>query len=435
MSTTSIPGDTAHDPAELGSTDEKAAVTAPPTQPPAPAPVEGGFAGWLTVFGAFWGLFATFGQLNTFGSFQAYYVQNQLAGYTPSEVSWIGSLQLWVFFFSGAFIGRLFDAYGPRRLILAGTLVYTFSLMMTSLCTRYYQFILAQGILLGIGSGLVFYPAVSSTQTHFVRLRATASTAAVSGSSVGGVVFPLVLQQLFPRVGFGWAVRVTGFIGLACNVIAVVCCTSRLPPRKPGPLFQVDLVKDAKFLTFAAGTSIASFGLFVPYFYISQHAELGLHISSDHAFDLLSIMNAGSVFGRLIPGIVADHVGRYNTIIPFTIVSGILCLASWLTARSFGALIAFAVLYGFASGGLIGLTPPCIAQISQVQQIGRRVGLLYAILSFPFLVSGPIAGAILSRQHGVYDGLIIWSGVMLIVGGIIIVGVKVQINSRLAAKA
>lgn len=71
----------------------------PPKQSTQP-PKEGGFAGWLTVFGAFWGLFATFGQLNTFGSFQAYYVQNQLAAYSPSEISWIGSLQLWVFFFS-----------------------------------------------------------------------------------------------------------------------------------------------------------------------------------------------------------------------------------------------------------------------------------------------------------------------------------------------
>jgi hypothetical protein len=63
-------------------------------------PTEGGLAGWTTVFGAFWGLFATFGQLNASGSYQAYYVQHQLSKYTPADVSWIGSIQLWVFFFS-----------------------------------------------------------------------------------------------------------------------------------------------------------------------------------------------------------------------------------------------------------------------------------------------------------------------------------------------
>jgi MFS family permease len=55
----------------------------------------------------------------------------------------------------GLFVGRLFDAYGPKRLILLGTVLSTLSLMMTSLCVQYYQFILAQGILFGIGTGFV----------------------------------------------------------------------------------------------------------------------------------------------------------------------------------------------------------------------------------------------------------------------------------------
>jgi hypothetical protein len=66
----------------------------------APTVEEGGLVGWTTVFGAFLGLFATFGQLNSFGSYQAYYSAHQLATYSASEISWIGSLQLWTFFFS-----------------------------------------------------------------------------------------------------------------------------------------------------------------------------------------------------------------------------------------------------------------------------------------------------------------------------------------------
>jgi MFS family permease len=135
---------------------------------------EGGLAGWTTVFGAFCGLTATFGQVNTFGSYQAYYIQHQLSNHSPSDISWIGSLQLWLVFFSvsgfffspltfprlivgiqGLFVGRLFDAYGPKRLILLGTILTTLSLMLTSICTRYYEFLLAQGVLLGIGTGLV----------------------------------------------------------------------------------------------------------------------------------------------------------------------------------------------------------------------------------------------------------------------------------------
>lgn len=55
----------------------------------------------------------------------------------------------------GGIIGRFFDAYGPRWLLVLGTLIYTFSLMMTSLATKYYQFILAQGVVFGVGVGLL----------------------------------------------------------------------------------------------------------------------------------------------------------------------------------------------------------------------------------------------------------------------------------------
>lgn len=54
----------------------------------------------LTVLGAFLALFCTFGQMNTFGTFQTWYASHQLQSMPPSTISWIGSLQLWVFFVS-----------------------------------------------------------------------------------------------------------------------------------------------------------------------------------------------------------------------------------------------------------------------------------------------------------------------------------------------
>ncbi|KAK1218316.1 hypothetical protein PQX77_019008 [Marasmius sp. AFHP31] len=55
---------------------------------------------WCTVFGGFLALFCTFGQMNAFGTFQTYYAGHQLNAHSPSTISWIGSLQLWVFFCS-----------------------------------------------------------------------------------------------------------------------------------------------------------------------------------------------------------------------------------------------------------------------------------------------------------------------------------------------
>ena len=76
---------------------------APPPAPSAPAAVvfpDGGTKAWLTVFGTFLAMFCTFGQLNSFGTFQTFYAENQLKSLPPSTIAWIGSLQLWIFFFS-----------------------------------------------------------------------------------------------------------------------------------------------------------------------------------------------------------------------------------------------------------------------------------------------------------------------------------------------
>ncbi len=135
---------------------------------------EGGWRANLTVLGAFIALFFSFGQMNAFGTFQAWYAGHQLQHLPASTISWIGSLQLWTFFFSvcafclpcfrffnhfrilqGAPIGRLFDAHGPKGLMITGTICYVGSMILTSFCKEFYQYILCQGVLFGLGVGLL----------------------------------------------------------------------------------------------------------------------------------------------------------------------------------------------------------------------------------------------------------------------------------------
>ncbi|KAG2077124.1 MFS general substrate transporter [Suillus decipiens] len=403
-------------------------------KPPAPPPfIEGGLRGYMTVLGAFFALFAAFGQSMAFGSFQLWYAQNQLVDYTASQISWIGSVQLWVFFISGGAIGRLFDAYGPTLLLASGTIILTFSLMMTSLAAKYYELILAQGVVFGIGFGLLFFPSMSATATHFMRYRATALGVAVAGSSVGGVVFPIMLQQLFNKVGFGWAVRISAFVCLACGIIATALVSSRLPKRKPGPWFDVSSLRDANYAIFVLGSSIACLGIFVPMYYVVQYAE-GYHVSQTLAFGILSIMNAGSVFGRIVPSIMADRVGRFNTLVPSTALTAVFTLALWFHAHDLASITIYSVFYGIFSGSWFALQTSCIAQISRMEKIGVRMGMAYSLVSFSALVGEPIAGAILTRDNGSYTGLIVFTGVSLLLGSLVTLTVKLRINASLLAK-
>ncbi|KAF8887445.1 major facilitator superfamily domain-containing protein [Gymnopilus junonius] len=397
---------------------------------------EGGLKANLTVIGAFIGLFCTFGQMNAFGAFQAWYAGHELSHMPASTISWIGSLQLWIFFFSGAPIGRLFDVYGPTGLMLAGTLCYLTSMMTMSISTQYYQYILCQGILLGLGVGLIFYPTMSSISTHFSKYRATALGIAAAGSGLGGVVFPITFRALFDRLGFGWGVRISGLAGGVGCIAATMMVSSLSSHKKPQRYFDLKTIVDARFVLLIIGSCFVALGLFIPFFYIVEYAR-HLGIPDHTSFYVLAVMNAGGVLGRIALAYVSDTIGRFNLLTPAAFLSGLSCVTLWLflaaSTGSQGAVLAgvmvFAVAFGFFSGAYISLVNPCVAQISDIGIIGTRIGLLYSVISFPSLLGGPTAGALLMHEHGSYTAMIIFSGTTLMIGSVSLFGANfVQIE-------
>jgi MFS family permease len=136
-----------------------------------------------------------------------------------------------------------------------------FGLMMTSLCHKYYQFFLAQGVVTGMGLSIVyphvlalskisFQISILCVNTWFLKKRGLAVGIAVSGSSLGGVCFPIMLRRLFSSVGFGWGVRAVAFLILGCLVIANLLIRSRLPPpgwKKSRQVFDFSGLKEPVF--------------------------------------------------------------------------------------------------------------------------------------------------------------------------------------------
>jgi len=188
-----------------------------------------------------------------------------------------------------------------------------------------------------------------------------------------------------------------------------------------------------RYMLLAAGGSLVALGCFIPYFYIVDYAQ-SLGISSNMAFIVLAVMNAGGVCGRVAPAILSDSLGRFNLLAPTSFIAGLLVLVSWTFADTLATLLIFSVLYGFFSGAFISVVTPCIAQISEIHEIGIRIGLMYSIISFPALVGGPIAGLILASNHGSYNGMIMFTGTSIIAGSLLIFGAKLLINPRVFAR-
>lgn len=123
--------------------------------------------------------------MNTFGVFQTLYNTDILPDVSPSAISWIGSIQAFLLMFVGTLTGPVYDAGYFRTLLVVGLFFTSFGLMMLSLCTEFYQILLAQAIVVGMGCGCLFVPSVAILSTYFTTHIGAAVGIAASGSSIG----------------------------------------------------------------------------------------------------------------------------------------------------------------------------------------------------------------------------------------------------------
>ncbi|KAI0442328.1 major facilitator superfamily domain-containing protein [Xylaria telfairii] len=397
---------------------------------------DGGLRAWLCIAGGFCTVFASSGWLNCIGVFQDYYQTHQLSAYSPSTVAWIPATESFVLFFLGTISGKLADDYGPRWPLLFGSLLHVYGLMMLSLSNKYYQIFLSQSIASAIGIGFLFCPTIVAAATWFNKYRALAFGIIITGSSVGGVVLPILVTYLLEEFGFGWAMRIIGFFVLGLLIFGNLAIKSRLPPIKKPWLLKEYIAPfwEVPFLLLAIGTFFFFLGCFLPFTFIVVEAkEVGVPANLTNY--LIPIICAAAIFGRTFPAHLGDVYGVFNICIISTIFSGVISLTLWLPATSTAPIVTFAALYGFASGLTLVLMPALVASISDIRNLGFRVGTLYAFSSFGGLFGSPIAGAIVSAQHGSYFGLKIFCGLTFMISGVFILMSRIKlVGARLLVK-
>ncbi|KAJ4386556.1 hypothetical protein N0V93_009454 [Gnomoniopsis smithogilvyi] len=312
---------------------------------------EGGLRAWLVVLGCWLALVASLGLMNTLATFQSYLISHQLAEYGEGTVGWIFSIYTFVVFFLGLYIGPTFDKYGPRWIVMGGTVAVVAGMMLMSISTELWHFILSFGIVTGLGCSLLFTPSFAAPGHFFMRRRGVATGIAATGGSIGGIIFPLMLESLLPRLGWGWSIRILAFVCLFLCIAANFLIRRRLPPAKNAsahPDFRI--FRDKAFLLTTIGIFLLEMALFVPVTYISSYAR-AQGFSVAFSYQILPILNAASALGRALPGYWGDKIGPFNINLIMITLAVIACFGVWFPAGGHTAgLVLFAVLFGFASG-------------------------------------------------------------------------------------
>jgi MFS family permease len=393
---------------------------------PGPPP-DGGFHAWSMACMGHFVVFNTWGMISSFGVFQTYYTTE--LGLEASAVSWIGGMQMFFHFFLGMFSGRALDAGLFHWVIIPGVLIGSLGIMMTSLCTQYWQLFLAQGVLNGIGCGLQFSPAMSLVTTYFSKNRSMAVAIVASGSATGGLVYPTIARQLLPRLGFGWTVRIMGFVMLAVGALYCSLLKPRLPPRKTGPLLELSAFKELPYSLYLIGVFFVYVGQYFPFYYIGAYSVSQIGVSYSTSVNLLMIMNGVGLVGRLVSGYIADlKFGPQNTLIPFAFASA-LVLYLWAEVTTEKGLYAWAIIYGISSSGFQGLFPAALSGLTKdLNKVGVRNGMGFSIVGIASLTGPPIAGALIQMSDGGYLWAQVWGATMVLVGGVAVVLGRVSIT-------
>ncbi|KAH7341378.1 MFS general substrate transporter [Rhizoctonia solani] len=393
---------------------------------------DGGLRAWLVVAGGFAITFSTFGFINTWGVFQAYYQETMLPNVSPSKIAWIGSIQYALVFLPGLVTGRMFDLGYYRGPQLIAAAVFVAGTFLTAECREYWQFLLCQGFAVGLGCGFLFGPMIAVIAHWFKARRGVAIGIAASGSSVGGTIIPIVARQLIPMIGFKWAIRVISFILMAVVVVAIVTSRRRLPPvHVSGGLFNLKAFRYAPFTLYVWAALLAWLGLYSVLTYLQVYAkEVG--ISPNLIPYLISISNAASFVGRISSGYLSDRIGPLNALIPSTLITGIATFA-WPFARSDGALIAIACIYGGSLGFFTGTWQMPPTTMGSVDDVGRRIGMLMSIITIGALAGPPSSGAIRDAT-GSFEYVGYYAGSIIILCVLSMVGVKYATLGRLTGK-
>lgn len=370
------------------------------------------------------------GVINSFGVFQSYYVQALQR--PPSDIAWIGSIEVFLLFFIGTFTGRLTDAGFFLPISILGSILVVAGTLITSACTQYWQVFLAQGVCVGLGNGCLFCPAIAIISTYFQKYRSIAIGLTACGSVTGGLVFPGIVRELLPRLGFNWTLRVIGLMQAGCFVISLLSLKPRIPPRKSGRLVEWSAFQELEYTYYALGAFMVRFpvsyllfaniiiqcfwGVYFAFFFIAAYARDIQGMTYSKSLDVIMVMSGVGIIGRLVPNYFGDRIGALTVFVP-TAGLGALLVWCWIAVNSQAGVYAWAAISGPALGGIQAMFPSALASLTtDPSKQGTRIGMVFTIVSFAVLTGTPIAGTLISAMNGRYIGAQAFAGACLTLG-------------------
>jgi len=208
-----------------------------------------------------------------------------------------------------------------------------------------------------------------------------------------------------------------------------------LEQDKQRKFIDFTIFKNKRFtLLFVAGIAVVS-AYFSPFYFINSYA-VQHGVDSSTAALLVGLMNGASAVGRIVMGFASDKMGPINALFISTFFASLCILFIWTFAKTVAVMMVFSILYGLCCGAYLSSTVSVTGSICGQERLATVTGIIYAGMAIGSLIGSPTSGAILdSIGHQTdYMGVILWSGIMMAIGTVILFALRVVTSRNMFAR-
>ncbi|GAA6008015.1 hypothetical protein JCM11491_006578 [Sporobolomyces phaffii] len=356
----------------------------------------------------------------------------------------IAGLQNWGQNMAPFVTGRLGEKFGFKRMIAIGSIASVAFLVFSALAVESLPALFViQGLLLGFCHGISLPLFMTLPSQWFSKRRGLATGITVSGTGFGGGFGSLIMRGLLPRLGYRNSLLIYAGISAFTYFIAWFLLETRRPPvRKVPQSFDTKtglppgIWKDGAFYSLLTCVFVGVFGFLTPPYYLTaftteQCPQLDPNSLAPSVPLIVSNFTLG--IGRVFSGFLADFFGPVNCLFVSFFAGGILQIAFWSQATSYGAIIAFAALYQLLGGWFFALLPYAAAQLFGTRGLATITGYIIASQGIPQFIGATLSGLVL-KGTGSYQSVAYYSGALMLSGSLCILPARFLRQPKLFAR-
>ncbi|KAL6246659.1 hypothetical protein RBB50_005966 [Rhinocladiella similis] len=354
-------------------------------------PPNGGYA-WVCTACCFMINAHTWGLNSAWGIFLAHYLSDStFENASRLEYALIGGLSISTSGIIAPVVALSVKSLGTRNTLLIGTSLVFAAMFGASYATEIWHLFLSQGVCFGFALGFLYIPSTAVLPQWFSTQRSLAVGIAASGSGLGGLVYNLVAGRLVQELGVDWTYRILAFCGLVVNAVCSVLLKDRNKAIQPvQDVFDYREYKQIEVILvilWGVGNELA----YIVLLYSLPNYAISIGLSPGQGSVVGALLNLGLGIGRPIIGYYSDSFGRLNMAALMTALSGVLCLALWVPAKTYGVLLVFALASGCVCGIFWSTVAPVTTEVVGLKRLPSAFGMICLALVLPSTFAEPIA--------------------------------------------